>query len=119
MENDNIEDIELMALSQTPAKPFSFSDLAEAEEESDEDSWEEGFEIDTEEEYRSAIPKISAKLFKAAMGSSDPKVFVPIFTALGKMFPDVKGDQTKQLDIATILSIMTEEQLAKLEEMSR
>lgn len=111
-DNIDIEELELMALEQKPATYIS-------ESLDTQDEWDDGWSVDTEEEYKNALPKIRAKLFKAAMDSSDPKVFVPIFSALGKMFPDVKGDQTKQLDMAVVMSIMTDEQLSKLEEMTR
>ena len=78
------------------------------------------YQFISEDDFRNAMPKIRAKLYSAAMNSDDPKLFVPILSAITKMFPsDTSSDKEKQLDIEQVLGLMTEEQLTKIEEMCR
>ena len=68
--------------------------------------------------WEEAAPELRDRLYHLAKKSDDPKVVLPVFLAIAKMFPDNQAEN-RAPDIREIMKILTDEQLATLEKQCK
>jgi len=69
-------------------------------------------------DWETAAPELRDRLYHLAKFSDDPKVVLPVFLAIAKMFPDNQVEN-KVPDIREIMKILTDEQLSILEKQCK
>lgn len=65
-------------------------------------------------DWEKAAPELRDRLYNLAKLSDDPKVVLPVFLAIAKMFPDNQVEN-RAPDIREVMKLLTDEQLTILE----